>query len=129
MAEGDTFVNALIGAVVNAIAGALIPFGPVVGGAVAGYLQGGSREDGLKVGALAGAIALVPMFLLLLLFGGLIFAILAGTGAGAGIPFVAGGFGIIAFFVFIFGAVYVIGLSAVGGLLGNYVKYDTDVDI
>lgn len=43
MAEGDTLENALIGAVVNAIAGSVLLFSPVVGAAVAGDLQGGSR--------------------------------------------------------------------------------------
>ena len=133
MAEGDTLVNAVIGAIVNVVAGSFLPFGPVIGGAAAGYLQGGSREDGLKVGAIAGVIALIPMFLFLTLFGGLFFAIVAGGTMGGGMPMgfptVAGGFGFVVVLFFLFGAVYVVGLSAVGGYLGNYVKYDTDVDI
>ena len=133
MAEGDTLVNAVIGALVNVVAGSFLPFGPVIGGAAAGYLQGGSREDGLKVGAIAGVIALIPIFLFLTLFGGLFFAIVAGGTMGGGMPggfpMAAGGIGFVVVLFFIFGAVYVVGLSALGGYLGNYVKYDTDVDI
>ncbi|MEF8775900.1 MAG: DUF5518 domain-containing protein [Haloarculaceae archaeon] len=133
MAEGDTLVNAVIGAVVNVVAGAFLPFGPLFGGAAAGYLEGGSREAGLKVGAIAGVIALVPLFLFLTLFGGLVFAILAGGSMGGGLPMgfpmAAGGFGFVVIVLLLFGAVYIVGLSAVGGYLGNYVKYDTDVDI
>ena len=133
MAEGDTLVNAVIGAIVNVVAGSVLPFGPVIGGAAAGYLQGGSREDGLKVGAIAGVIALIPIFLFLTIFGGLFFAIVAGGTMGGGMPggfpFAAGGIGFVVVLFLLFGAVYVVGLSAVGGYLGNYVKYDTDVDI
>ena len=133
MAEGDTLVNAVIGALVNVVAGSFLPFGPVIGGAAAGYLQGGSREDGLKVGAIAGVIALFPIFLFLTIFGGLFFAIVAGGTMGGGMPggfpFAAGGIGFVVVLFLLFGAVYVVGLSAVGGYLGNYVKYDTDVDI
>lgn len=134
MAEGDTLINAVIGALVNVVAGSVIPFAPLFGGGVAGYLEGGSREDGLKVGAMAGAIALIPVILLILLFGGIFFAIVGGAsmagGMPGGMPFVAaGGFWFLVFFLLIFGAIYFVGLSAVGGWLGNYVKYDTDVDI
>jgi hypothetical protein len=45
---------------------------------------------------------------------------------GLGIP--GAGF-VILLFVFLFAVVYIVGLSAVGGWLGNYVRYDTDVDI
>jgi hypothetical protein len=129
MAEGDTLVNALLGALVNVFAGSFVPFGPLVGGAVAGYLEGGTRDDGLKVGAIAGVIALLPIFLVVALFGTLVYGLLLGVDAGAGIPFAVGGLGIVIFVVFLFGAVYLIGLSALGGYLGNYLKHDTDVEI
>ncbi|TKX75906.1 hypothetical protein EXE46_02055 [Halorubrum sp. GN11_10-6_MGM] len=113
--------NTLLNAVVGAIASALLSFtgiSPLLGGAVAGYLNG---DGGLRVGALSGAIASIPIVGLLLLvlllfpfFGFFGFPIEAGIAAGG---------------VFIFGAIIVIGgvvysvvLSALGGLLGVYVK-------
>lgn len=132
MGEGDTLVNALIGAVVNFVAGSFLPFGPLFGGAAAGYLEGGTREDGLKVGAIAGAIALIPVVLFLMLFGSLFFAVVGGGMMGGmpdAFPLAAGGFGFLFFVALLFGAVYFVGLSAVGGYLGNWVKYDSDFDI
>jgi hypothetical protein len=133
MGEGDTLVNSLIGAVVNFVAGSFLPFGPLFGGAAAGYLEGGTREDGLKVGAIAGALALIPVLLFFMLFGSLFFAVVAGGGMMGGMPdtfpLAAGGVGFLFFVALVFGAVYFVGLSAVGGYLGNYVKYDTDIDI
>jgi len=125
MAEGDTLINALIGAVVGTVAGSVLPFGPVIGGITAGYLEGGTRSDGLRVGLYAGLIALIP-----LLIGG--FAIVSflgffaiGIGPDA-FALGAAGFFILAI-VFVGSLVYVVGLSAVGGWLGNYVKYETDI--
>jgi len=125
MAEGDTLVNALIGAVVGTIAGAVLPFGPLLGGATAGYLEGGTRSDGLRVGLYAGLIALIPLVL-----GGFatvsvlgLFAIGVGPDA-----FALGAVGFAFLMVLFVGSlVYVVGLSAVGGWLGNYIKYDTDL--
>ena len=79
MAEGDTLVDALIGGVVSIVL-SFTALSPILGGAVAGYLQGGDRGAEIRVGAYAGLVAAVT-----------------------------------------------IGLSALGGWLGNYVKYDTDV--
>ena len=124
MDEGNTFLNALVGAVVSVVASSFIPFAPVLGGALAGYFQGGSRSDGLRVGALSGGIALTPvvgiMFLVLTLFG----FVSLGSGEGA-LPFAFGG----VIVVFVALLVYTVGLSALGGWIGNYVKYETDVDI
>jgi len=119
----------VLGAVVNIIAGSFIPLGPLVGGAISGYLQGGDRGDGLRVGALAGLIALVPIFLLFSLLWSVAFGFMM-TGPGMGIPGTAGGLGfVVLVFGFMFALIYVVGLSALGGYLGNYIKQDTDVDI
>lgn len=129
MAEGDTFVNALIGAVVGVVLSP-IPFSTVIGGAVAGYLQGGDRDDGVRVGALAGAIMLVPIALLAFVVGNIFFFAVAGSGMPGPAMGMAGGFTILAIVVFLlFGLVYVVAFAAVGGYLGNYVKQDTDVDL
>lgn len=125
MAEGDTLVNALIGAVVSVVAQSFLPFAPVVGGAVAGYLQGGTRQEGLRIGAISGAIALIPVLGILFLV--LSFVGFVSVGSGEGAAFAIGG--IVVVFVFLFFLVYTVGLSALGGWVGNYVKHDTDIDI
>ncbi|WP_226021564.1 DUF5518 domain-containing protein [Halomicrobium salinisoli] len=129
MGEGDTLVNALIGAVAGAVASAITgPVGPLIGGGVAGYLEGGERADGLRVGTITGLVSLVPMVL-----GGVVVLALLGVV----------GFGLLldptaVFAVGAVGAVLVIGglaaialttvaLSALGGWVGNYLKYDTDL--
>lgn len=124
MAEGDTLVNGLLGGIVAIVLSA-IPFSPVLGGGVAGYLEGGSRRDGLWVGALAGVVAAIPI-------AAVVVAVLLVSGAalvGIG-PRAAGGlalFVLFFLFVLVLSALYTIGLGALGGWLGNYVKYDTDL--
>jgi len=129
MDEGNTLVNALIGGAIM-IFGGWIPFVPVVGGAVAGYLQGGSRRDGVRVGAYAGVVGILPSVILATFVGGVIglgFGLAAFSSPSAG---AAGFFGLVIFaLVLVIAALYFIGLAAVGGWLGNYVKYDTDVDL
>lgn len=127
MAEGETWINALIGAVVGVVL-SMLPFSTVIGGAVAGYLHGGGREAGIRVGALAGGIMLVPILLFLLVVGNLfLFASVGGMGPG-GMFGAAGGLTIVAFiFALFFGLVYIVGFAALGGYIGNYVKHDTDI--
>ncbi|MHB9286375.1 DUF5518 domain-containing protein [Halobacteriales archaeon Cl-PHB] len=126
MAEGDTLINSLIGAVVTAVLASAVPLAPILGGLVAGYLEGGTRDDGVRVGLYSGLIALLPLVFILVTVGTFFFGFV-GMGHGTmGIP--GAGF---AFFLFgfLFLTAYTIGLSAVGGWLGNYVHQDTDVDI
>jgi len=125
MAEGDTLINALIGAVVGTVAGSILPFGPVIGGIAAGYLEGGTSSDGLRVGLYAGLIALIP-----LLIGG--FAVVSFLGFFAiGVGPDAFALGAVGFLIlavlFVGSLVYIVGLSAAGGWLGNYIKYETDI--
>lgn len=110
----NTALNALIGGVVSMVTAAFLgPFSPVVGGGVAGYLEGGESDDGLKVGAFAGLVALVPLLLLVPI---MLFVV----------PFVGPRGGIAFAFAAVFGlsvlGAFVVGFSALGGVLGAYLK-------
>lgn len=107
--SSSTAINALIGGVAGIIL-SFIPLSTLLGGAVAGYLEGGKTRDGVRVGAFAGLIMLLPIVFILLFF--TMFFIGA-----APIEF-----GIMVVFMLVFGAVYTIGLSALGGCLGIYLK-------
>lgn len=121
MAEGDTLTNSLIGAVLIVLTTPVIPFAPLAGGIVAGYLQGRDPDAGIKVGAIAGGLSLVPLLALFALLGNLFLFVL--TLGGVGVPTVVGGFGIaILFSVFVGLLFYVVLLSAVGGWIGSYLK-------
>ncbi|MBV0922635.1 DUF5518 domain-containing protein [Halomicroarcula limicola] len=124
MAEQDTLLNAVIGAVATALLSSFVPFAPVFGGALAGYLQGGDRDDGLRVGVVSGLIGLVFSAIVAVF----VFVVLFGLVLSGGMPVGFGAFGLV-FLVLVglFSAVYIVGLSALGGWLGNYVKYETDV--
>lgn len=113
--QRDTWVNALIGAVVSVVF-SFIPFSPVIGGAVTGYLEGGDRNRGLRVGGYAGAIAAIPLVLLVVAF------IVLGTFGVAVAPEEAIrtllGILLLAALAIVVIGVYTIGLSAVGGYVG-----------
>ena len=113
MAEQNTLLNAAIGAAVSVVF-TFLPFSPVIGGATAGYLQGGDYREGGKVGAISGAIAAIPLalvFLLLISF----FTIVPSVGGRAGVGVFLGFLIVVAAS---FALVYVVGLSALGGMLG-----------
>ncbi|WP_324757517.1 DUF5518 domain-containing protein [Haloarcula sp. GH36] len=122
MGEQDTLLNAVIGAVATAVLSSFVPFAPLFGGAIAGYLEGGDRNDGLRVGTISGVIGLVVV----MVFFGLFFVMFGLFTLEA--PLAFGALGIVVFLVAIVGGLlYIVGLSAAGGWLGNYVKYDTDI--
>ncbi|MFC7027910.1 DUF5518 domain-containing protein [Halomicroarcula sp. GCM10025324] len=124
MSEGDSTLNAVIGAVATALLSGFVPFAPVFGGALAGYLEGGDRNDGLRVGVVSGLIG-AAIAAVLFIAGFLVFAVFLGT---AGAPWMFGTFGLVIFIVGgILGGVYIVGLSALGGWIGNYVKNDTSI--
>ncbi|WP_299234388.1 DUF5518 domain-containing protein [Natronomonas sp.] len=102
-----TLLNALVGGAVGIVL-SFVPLSTLLGGAVAGYLERGG-SDGIEAGAIAGAIMLVPfaaagLVVLLVVFSG-------------GAPL---GFTVIAVLVLLFGALYTVGLGALGGYLGAY---------
>ncbi|MFW5917979.1 MAG: DUF5518 domain-containing protein [Haloferacaceae archaeon] len=121
MAEGDTLLNAVIGAVATVFL-TFLPFSPVLGGALAGYLQGGDESDGIRVGALSGLIAAIPLVFALVLLATII-PFLPAFGTAGSITALFGFLGII---VLTFVLLYSVGLSAVGGLVGQYLASETD---
>lgn len=120
-------LNAVIGGVVGVIT-SFVPLSPILGGGIAGYLQDGTREAGLKVGAGAGLVMLLPVILLafvlmtMLGLGG----ISAAYGGHMGVTPVA--LIVVGLFVVTISAVYTVGLSALGGYLGVYVREELESD-
>lgn len=122
MGEGDTVINALIGAAVSVVL-SFTAFSPILGGGIAGYLQRGSPADGIRVGALSGAISSIPFLLFFGLFSSVLFA---GPFRGTpGFGF-AGGFIVIILIGFVFAIAWTVGLSALGGYLGVYIATETE---
>ncbi|RLN01558.1 DUF5518 domain-containing protein [Haloarcula sp. Atlit-7R] len=125
MGEGDTFVNAVIGAVATALLSGFVPLTPLLGGCIAGYFEGGERDDGVRVGLLSGVVGLA----ISLVFFIIVFVFLAAFLAF--VPEALGLFGAMGLLVLVVGTVmtvaYFLGLSALGGWLGNYVRYDTTI--
>lgn len=125
MGEGDTLLNALVGAVVTVVL-SFTGFSPLVGGGVAGYLQRGERMDGARVGAIAGVIATIPFLLAFPLLFGLVFtgSLFGGYGVEFGLSGLFGAFLLVAvLFAFVWNVV----LSAVGGYVGVYLATETDL--
>ncbi|MFP9061826.1 DUF5518 domain-containing protein [Natrialbaceae archaeon A-chndr2] len=112
----STAIHALIGALVGAII-SFIPFSTVIGGALAGFLEGPDNTEGFLAGLLAGIFLFIPALgSLLFVFGFLGF----GFGLG-GLPFegLALSFVILSFIGFVVG-LYTIGAAAVGGFIGAW---------
>lgn len=116
MAHRDTLYNAAVGAVVTIIL-SFTGFSPLLGGGVAGYLQGAPPKRGARVGAISGAIAILPMLLLGVL-AMVVFAIPMGT---FGVP---GALEVVIMLVVMVPMMllWFVGLSAIGGYLGAYLQ-------
>jgi hypothetical protein len=115
MGTGDTLLNAGIGAAVTVLL-SFLGVSSVLGGGVAGYLQGETRRVGAKVGALSGALATVPLVLAVVAFYALV---LVGV-AGGGIP-VGPGILVVALVLVPLALLWNVALGAAGGYLGTYV--------
>ncbi|WP_049928949.1 DUF5518 domain-containing protein [Halopiger goleimassiliensis] len=116
MVSGRTAVYALVGAIVSIVL-SFIPFSTIIGGAVAGFLEGPNGRRGAIAGGFSGAIAFVPIAAI-----GMFVLGIVGFGMGvAALPFE--GF---AFVLALFGLVgamalfYTVGLGLLGGYLGAY---------
>jgi hypothetical protein len=115
----DRTPNTLLNALVGGVAGVLIsfiPFSTVLGGGIAGYLEGGDARTGAMVGALAGAVAFVPFAVIIAV--GLVFVPIV-PGPGGGVQFALW---VVVLLILLVVVVYTVGLSAVGGVLGVYLK-------
>jgi hypothetical protein len=118
MAAGDTWFNALIGAVVTVVTSFTV-ISPILGGAVAGYLN---QRDGLRAGGLSGVIASIPLLGIIFLIGSIfVFLPFAGPDmmSGPGMMFGLAGV-LVAVFVFFVVLLYGVALGALGGAIGQY---------
>jgi len=106
--SSNTVINGLLGGVAGVVL-AFLPFSPLLGGAVAGYLDAGGPDGGLRAGLIAGLVMLVPFVL------GIAFVLfMIGFGGPAG-------FGVLAILVLLLGAAYTVGLGVLGGYVGDYI--------
>ncbi len=109
--EGIRYTPILLGALATVLF-AFVPFAPLGGGAVAGYLADEGR--GLRVGALSGAAAAVPVVLVLVFFLSMT-AVVAGTFAGPRVLLTLAGAAVGA-------TLYTVGFSTLGGALGTRIR-------
>lgn len=105
---------AVLGAVVTGLL-SFLPFSPVIGGGVAGYLERYGTGRTVSVGALSGLLAMVPVLLLLVF-------VTIGLYAGlAAVQYPSMGIVVVAtmLFAFLFTAAVGAGLGALGGFAGG----------
>ncbi|ACV48707.1 MULTISPECIES: DUF5518 domain-containing protein [Halomicrobium] len=101
----------------------VLPFSPVVGGAVASHRRGCRYATGVAVGLLSGVVAAIPLLALfvptLLVVGWL----------GYGVPPSSPAYDLFLAIVFGLFGIYTVGLSGVGGLGGVWARLHTDWDL
>ena len=83
--SGNTFLNAVVGAVASLVL-VFLPFSPAVGGAAAGYLQRGTTTNGATAGAVTGLLVAFPLFLLVVLLAPVLLFAPAGVRTVLGVP-------------------------------------------
>ncbi|MFB6152438.1 MAG: DUF5518 domain-containing protein [Haloarculaceae archaeon] len=116
---GSFRAHAVLGAVTSAVL-SFVPFSPVVGSGIAGYLQ--HREGGrsVSVGALSGFLAVAPAIAIVVFVTVGIYAGLSAVGeSGLGMVTAAS-----MLLVLLFVAAYGAGLGAVGGFAGGRIAAD-----
>jgi hypothetical protein len=106
-----TLRDGLVGGTVAAVL-SFLPLSEVLGGGIAGYLNRDTGRNGVAVGAIAGLVAFLPYLLVGLSLAASPGIALPGPDLGLSRAFVIAGAAGVAF-------VYVVGLSALGSLLGN----------
>lgn len=117
-ADGETAgsygANAVLGAVATSVL-SFVPFSPVVGGGVAGYLERHGTGRSIGVGALSGFLAVTPVLVILVFVTvGLYAGLAAVQETGLGI-LAAAAMLLTSLFVGVYGA----GLGALGGFAGG----------
>jgi len=118
--DGPAFA-ALAGAIVTVVL-SVIPFSPVLGGAVAAVRYGGGYARGLGVGVLAGVVAAVPLGLL----------VVPAVWLVSYLGFIAPSspaYRVFLAIVAVLFLAYTVGGSAVGGLAGVTVDRHTEWDL
>jgi len=111
--SGNTFPNAVVGAVASLVL-VFLPFSPAVGGAAAGYLQRGTTRDGAAAGAVAGLLVAFPLFLLIVLLAPVLLF------APAGVPSIPTNAVVFVFLSTVGTLAYAVGSATVGGAVGAY---------
>jgi hypothetical protein len=113
--EWSSALNVVAGGAISIVTGP-VPFSPVIGGTAAGFLDARQGRSGLRAGALSGLVALLPLALGFTLVASILsFGVAAGGPDAFGVTFLFGGFFLV---VFLFSALYTVGLGALGGLVG-----------
>lgn len=112
-----TTTAAVVGAAVTIVA-SFLPFSPIFGGVVAGYLEHGGRMRSVRVGGLSGIVASVPITVIFVfLIGGLFVASAeVSLGVGWGVVVLVSGV------LLLSAVVYMVLLGALGGYVGAYIR-------
>jgi hypothetical protein len=106
-----TIRDGLVGGTVAAVL-SFLPLSEVLGGGIAGYLNRDTGRNGIVAGAIAGFVAFLPYLLVSLYLVASPGIALPGPDLGLSRAFIIAGAASVAF-------VYVVGLSALGSLLGS----------
>lgn len=116
------FVDAGMGALVT-IGLSALPFSPAVGGAVTAFRRDGGYLSGFGVGFVAGFLAMLPLLALFV-------PALATAGfLGFGVPPSSPAYDVFLALVFLFFLLYTVGLSALGGVTGVWIRDNTAWDL
>jgi hypothetical protein len=117
----DTATAVLVGTLVTVAAAPLLPFAPLLGGGVGGYVAGADRTSGFQVGLLAGLVAFVLLGALAITLTSIFFPVF--TGVVLGLPSFVEGIGLAVVVTAVpFGVFYIVGLSTLGGWVGACVR-------
>lgn len=116
-------VNGLIGGLV-AVVLSFVPFVSLLGGAIAGYLDGPDLTGGAIAGLVAGVVYGLATVVFLLVFGVFFLGFLGFAGAPMGT-----GVSVLLFVVVVFGLLYTVGFAIVGGLLGSFLNHEFSDDV
>jgi hypothetical protein len=112
-------VDAVYGAVVTVVL-SFIPFSSVLGGGVAGFRQECGYLRGGGVGLLAGILAAIPLVALF------VPALWIAGSLGFGVAPSSPAYDVFLALVGVFFLVYTVGFSALGGVVGVWIRHNTD---